>query len=127
MVSASSVPIKPRLISEPSRGQFSKKAFASQGVLHSSAKQSQNSKGTVIRRKELAILESRIFAGEEEICQQSRRGHKLNSISSESQEALIYRDGQVDSTVMVFNEAANDSTRVYRNWPYNDEKTKLGL
>lgn len=29
LVSASSVPIKPRLISEPSRGQFSRKAFGS--------------------------------------------------------------------------------------------------
>jgi hypothetical protein len=38
-------------------------------MLHPSAKQPQNSKGTVIRRKEVAILESRIFAGEEEICQ----------------------------------------------------------
>lgn len=84
------MPIKPRLISEPSRGQFSKKAFASQGVLQSQTL----SRGTVIRRKELAILESRVFAGEEEICQQqSRRGHKLNSMSSDSQEALIYRDG----------------------------------
>jgi len=81
----------------------------------------------VIRTKELAILESRIFAGEEEICQQSRRGHKLNSMSYESQEALIYRDGQYESTVVVFNEAAQESSRIYRNWPYNEEKTKLGL
>ena len=100
-------------------------------MLYPSAKQSQNSKGTVIRRKEVAILESRIFAGEEEICQESKHGQKLNSVSSESQEALIYRDanGQQESTVIVFNEGANDSTRAYAQqaWAYSDEKSKLGL
>lgn len=52
-------------------------------------------------------------------------------MSSESQEALIYRDanGQHESTVIVFNEGANDSTRAYamQAWGYSDEKSRLGL